>query len=117
MITITHSYSIKDRHVLLTVKGHAGQANLGQDIVCSAASILAYTVAQIVTAMDASGDFVKPPVVELADGNAIIEFTCNDDDSFGEAIRAIFFAQTGYRLLEANYPAFVRLITDEADKP
>lgn len=117
MITVTHSYSVKDRRILLTVKGHAGQANLGQDIVCSAASILAYTVAQIVTAMESNGDFTKSPVVELADGNAIIDFTCKDDDTFAEAIRMTFFAQTGYRLLEANYPDYVKLITYEADKP
>ena len=117
MITVTHSYSVRDRRGVLTVKGHAGQANLGQDIVCSAASILAYTVAQIVTAMEANGDFAKPPVVELADGNAIIDFTCKDEDTFAEAIRMTFFAQTGYRLLEANYPDYVKLITEEADKP
>ena len=117
MITVIHAYSVKDRHIKLTVKGHAGQANLGQDIICSAASILAYTVAQFAKAMEGNGDFAKHPVVELADGNAIIDFTCKDDETFAEAIRITFFAQTGYRLLEANYPDYVKLITDEADKP
>ena len=32
--------------ISLKLSGHAGAANKGQDIICSAASMLAYTVAQ-----------------------------------------------------------------------
>ena len=38
--------------ISLKLSGHAGAANKGQDIICSAASMLAYTVAQ--TAMPPS---------------------------------------------------------------
>ena len=34
--------------ISLTIEGHADQAEYGKDIVCSACSILAYTVAQFV---------------------------------------------------------------------
>ena len=34
------------KNIILTVQGHSEQAQMGKDSVCSAASILAYTVAQ-----------------------------------------------------------------------
>ena len=62
------------KNIILTVQGHSEQAEMGQDIVCSAASILAYTVAQMVTTMREEGKLKKNPHIRMDSGDAVI--TC-----------------------------------------
>ena len=94
--------------ITLKLTGHAGAANKGQDIVCSAASILAYTVAQTMEYMHAEGGLRKKPRIEFADGDATI-VAKPKDDSYAEALHTFFVAQVGYSLLAHNYPQFVEL--------
>ena len=112
MIRIHIRYDRDSREASLELKGHAGQAEVGQDIVCASASILAYTVAQIVEAMHHHGDFASPPTILLDSGNATILCKAKDDDIYAEVLHTFFVVQTGYRLLAHNYPQFVELITD-----
>ena len=58
--------------IVLKVEGHAGQAEKGQDIVCSAASILTYTIAQYLKYVHERGGLQKSPRINIKDGDALI---------------------------------------------
>lgn len=111
MVTIKAIQRKDTQRIRLEVKGHAGQAERGQDIVCSAVSILIYTVAQIVRLMEAEGSCTEPPTVKLDSGDTTIDATSHD---FKTLERMLFFAKTGFSLLQATYPEYVKLIVDEA---
>lgn len=97
-----------DKNLVLTVKGHAGQAEHGKDIVCSAASILAYTVAQSVADMRDDGKLKKKPTIRMDEGDAII--TCKPTKQYyAEALHTFCVIQTGYDVLCHNYPWYVQL--------
>ena len=94
--------------ITLKLTGHAGQAKSGEDIVCSAASILAYTVAQALQFMYEQGDLQKKPHIKLEEGDTII-VAKPKTDSYAEALHTFFVAQVGYHLLAHNYPQYVTL--------
>jgi uncharacterized protein YsxB (DUF464 family) len=103
MISVTFTES--GNKLSLRVEGHAGYAEAGQDIVCAAASILAYTLASIIEKCDINA------TINLEIGDMTIESDYNDplmkdiiEDSFN-------FALAGYALLEHNYPQYVRFDT------
>lgn len=94
------------KYLSLLVEGHAGQAEKGNDIVCSAASILAYTLGQTLTQMDKQGWLKKKPHINLKEGKGLI--TCiPQKEYFDECLMAFFFAEVGYSLLSNNYPQYV----------
>lgn len=100
----------KDGEISLEVKGHAGADEPGHDIICSATSILGYTVAQIADNIYRQDGFKRPPVIKLEEGNALI--SCLPKEDAAEEMRHTFsVAQVGYELLAYNYPQFVSLIT------
>jgi uncharacterized protein YsxB (DUF464 family) len=113
VITVAIAYNRDTREASLRLLGHAGYAEAGQDIVCASASILAYTVAQIVKAMEHHGDFAEPPFIRLDGGDTAIVCQAKDDDLYAEVVHTYFVAQTGYALLAHNYPQHVELITDD----
>lgn len=90
----------------LRVKGHAGYAEHGQDIVCASASILAYTLASIVESFDDDG--VKP-IIDLTSGDTTIACVCKDREDYVKVANAYHYTQIGYALLAQNYPQYVRL--------
>lgn len=114
MITIKVTENRDDLRVRLEVTGHAGYAEYDKDIVCSAVSILTYTVAQLILEMDANGKLSEPPTVKLCLGESVVEaksksilqHTC-------EARRIMHFAKAGYSLLQNNYPDHVKLVINE----
>jgi uncharacterized protein YsxB (DUF464 family) len=109
MIKVKIEKSEDGKTLILTLEGHAGQAEIGQDIVCSAASILAYTTAQMVQTMREEGKLKKKPHIRLESGDAVI--TCKPSKGyFAEAMHIYSFAQTGYALLESNYPEYLSLV-------
>ena len=112
MIKVEIGYRTDTRECLLRVRGHAGQAEIGQDIVCASASILAYTVAQVVKSMEHHGDLTEPPTIALESGDTEISCRARDDYLFSEVLHTFFVIKTGYALLAHNYPQFVELITD-----
>ena len=98
----------EDGVLSLTLDGHAGQADIGRDIVCSACSILAYTVAEYVKEAKRKGDLEDMPEIELESGYACI--TCKPkDDAYHVLYGAYVFAMVGYDLLAKSYPQFVEL--------
>lgn len=106
MIQVRFEKSEDGKSLILTVKGHAGQAPKGQDIVCASASILAYTVAQAVLNMREQGKLKKTPTVRLNEGDAVI--TCKPNRAcYNDALILFQMAETGYDLLSHKYPDFV----------
>lgn len=64
----------RDGTLWLSMEGHAGAAPKGQDIVCAAATMLMYTIAQAALDMGSRGELQRPPSVKLDDGNACAAF-------------------------------------------
>ena len=94
--------------LVLTLEGHADSAPEGEDLVCAAASILAYTAAQEVRDMERAGKLRKRPRVELSKGRCRV--TCTPKaEAWSEALHTYKVAQTGFRLLAANFPEHVAL--------
>ena len=110
MVTVSHSYNADERHIRLSIQGHANYAERGKDIICSAVSILLHTVVEYIEAMDRMWYFTKPPNISLVPGDAVIEVICRDDETFVEALRVILFALTGCKVLSEGYPQYVRLM-------
>lgn len=94
--------------IIMKVEGHAGQNTKGKDVICSAASILTYTVAQYLNYVYKRGGLQKKPRIHLNDGDALIVAKPKSDFE-GEVLNAFFVAEVGYSLLAQNYPQYVEL--------
>ena len=102
--------------VTLRVKGHAGQNTPGNDIICSSASILAYTVAQCVKMAESRGQLKFPPRLKMNSGDFIITARAKDDEAYSELLHTYLVVQTGYVLLAHNYPQYVAVEMFGEDK-
>lgn len=104
VIEFTH----KGREVRLDIEGHADSGELAGTI-CACTSILAYTVAQTLTQLHDAGRLQKPHV-DLTSGSGHVCVRMNDECA-DEVLHTYYVAQSGYRLLAANYPENVRIAT------
>lgn len=86
----------------VTIEGHALSGEKGHDLVCAAASILAYTLAASVSNMQEHGH-LNDSDVELNEGKAVIK--CRPQTQF-KAVVAIIFDNIcgGFELLSRDYP-------------
>lgn len=57
---------------VLRMTGHAGQADVGHDVVCAAATILCYTAAQTALDLYEQGKLRKRPRVDVDRGDATV---------------------------------------------
>lgn len=108
MITIEYQKEKESRHVKynLSLEGHAGYAPVGQDIVCSAVSILLFTLAN---ALSDSG--VEDLDVSLEPGDSHISCTATYADI---EIDTLFrFTVIGLELLEEQYPENVEFLAED----
>ena len=86
----------------LTVQGHAGAAPKGEDLVCSAASILALTLAENVKHMEQIRA-VRNPVIEIQEGNA--EISCNAAPRYKGVVAQTFQSViVGFEILADKFP-------------
>ena len=113
MIKVKFSYDKDKRECSLLVKGHAEWADIGKDLICASASILAYTIGQVIKGMEHHGDLVGTPIIELNEGDATIVCRAKDDYLFSEMMQDFFVVRTGYAVLAHNYPQYVQIITDD----
>lgn len=91
----------------LRVQGHAGYAAQGSDIVCAAASMLAFTLAEAVRAQ-----LCALPVVECEQGAFALEVHVRQDEQ--QTLRVMLETiHAGYRLLAERYPEHVRVMSGE----
>ena len=91
----------------LQVCGHAGISRYGSDIVCAAASMLAFALAEAVQ----TEGFWTPPVVEAACGTFRLEVRPEAREQ-ARAETMFDVVRAGYRLLAERYPAYVRVLSD-----
>lgn len=91
---------------VLRMEGHAGQADVGHDIVCAAASILCYTAAQTALDLYEQGKLRKKPRVDVGKGDATVTL-CPVNDAAAEAAVALHTVATGFALLAHHYPEYV----------
>ena len=108
MIKATFAQQKEIDTIILKVEGHAGMDDKGHDIVCSAASILTYTIAQYLQYIYKRGGLQKKPRIDIKDGDALI-IAKPKKEYEGEVLNAFFVAEVGYSLLAQNYPQYVEL--------
>ena len=100
MINITFNPS----EYALEVTGHAGQDVKGHDIVCSAMSMLLYTLAQAIT--ESERMLEESPTVKMKDGNGYIK--CRPKKLYeGNIARSYWTVLCGIELLAAEYPQYI----------
>ena len=101
---IKATFTESGQKLSLRVKGHAGYAEHGKDIVCASATILAYTLSHIVDWIDG-----VEPRTDMKSGDTTIECMCSDEEALKKAKEAYHFAEVGFALLQRQYPQYVRL--------
>ena len=107
MITIKF-YMDNRGGIHLALRGHAGAAPKGQDLICAACTTLAYTAGQAVHSMNAQGKLAKPPRINIREGRAAIVATPKEETA-AELLTAFRTVQCGAQVLAHNYPRYVRL--------
>jgi uncharacterized protein YsxB (DUF464 family) len=88
----------------LEVTGHAGADEKGKDIVCSAVSMLFYTLAD---SLNRSEEMLKKhPIIKMEDGNGYIK--CRPKKEFQGNITLIYWTiLNGYQLLAEEYKEYI----------
>ena len=90
----------------LTVEGHAHSGEPGHDLVCAAASALAYTLAGNVANMAVNGQ-VRSPSLEMESGKA--EISCNPVSHLKNTVTLVFDAVcVGFELLAEQYKEYIK---------
>ncbi len=90
----------------LNIKGHAEFDDIGKDVICAAATTLAYTFAQIVE--DNTFNMRRQPISELKKGDVYIE--CMPAGKIRKMIKTSLDTITvGYKLLEYNFPEYLKV--------
>ena len=108
MITARFYQKPSNGSIHMTLKGHADAAPKGEDLICSAATMLAYTVAQAMQFMHENGNLKKKPKIHIKDGEATIIATPTED-AYAEVLHTYWVAQCGVHVLAHNYPQHVKL--------
>ena len=108
MITARFYCKPSQGSIHMTLKGHAGAAPKGEDLVCSAATMLAYTVAQAVQFLNEQGMLKKKPKIHITDGSTTIIATPTED-GYAPVLHTFWVAQCGIHVLQHNYPQYVEL--------
>ncbi len=92
------------KELKLSVTGHAGYAEKGKDIVCSAVSALFYTLAQAI--VNSKDLLEEPPVINIEDGNGTV--SCKPKQAFlGTIQRTYWTVLTGIEILAGEYKEYI----------
>ena len=94
----------------LKIEGHAGQAEHGKDIVCSAVSILFYTLAE--TLSQSAIMLEEHPNINIDDGNGYIRCVPKDEYK-GNIARTYWTVLVGLELLTGQYPEYITFKVNE----
>lgn len=109
MITVKYNPD----NLKLTIQGHGG-GKKGFDIVCAGASMLFYTLANVL-AHYPDDHFVEIPDIVEGDGTGKIK--CKPLDRHIPTIKHDFaYAMVGFALLEENYPDRVKVVISHNKK-
>ena len=105
-------YCSADGSLHMKAQGHAGAGPKGQDLVCAAATMLTYTLAQAVQFLYENDRLLEKPKIKILDGYAhitVMPRRC----SISETLLAFWTVQAGAFVLERNYPQSVSLVAME----
>ena len=100
----------------IRIKGHAGQAKKGEDIVCSAVSALFCTLGE--TLYQSQYMLAEPPKFRDEDGSGII--SCKPKPEYIGNIGCFYRAIViGFEKISKNYDKFVKfsLVGEKTKKP
>lgn len=97
----------KEKEFILRMMGHAGSANKGRDIVCSAASILYYTLAQTAAVLANNGKLAADPIIQSDDGHGEVRFRPKAKHR-AECAHCYCTVMVGLQMLAMKYPLFVQ---------
>ena len=97
---------------VLQEEGHADAAPKGEDIVCSAVSILLYTAAQRMLDLYVDEKLQQWPIVDLRSGNSRVAADARKD-CVGTVRQAFETVLTGFRVLAMQYPQHV-MVTESS---
>lgn len=107
--------SVNPSKYSFTMTGHAGFAERGKDIVCSAASILFYTICDTVGMIGEEAFEEKPKFnIDETENGVTAYVKCKPKEDYIAVIDTVY--QTvfnGYKLLAEGYPDNVRLTVEE----
>ncbi|MBQ5667128.1 MAG: ribosomal-processing cysteine protease Prp [Oscillospiraceae bacterium] len=109
MITATFTADKESGSIILRVTGHAGYAPKGSDTICSAASVLAYTLSQVMKRMYEESSLHDEPQIYLEEGDTTI-LARPVKERYNECLHAFFVIQVGFELLSRSYPDYVELV-------
>lgn len=90
---------------IVSVEGHAGAGPEGSDIVCAAASALAFTLYNAIADMDEHGE-VSCFSHSISKGSVQLDFTAKSfaEEKAASIVEAFY---SGFALLEEKYPEYV----------
>lgn len=101
---IRATYCRKDH--CLTIEGHAMSAEVGKDLVCASASMLAYTLAAFVVNTVNAG-YASDKVIKLEEGDT--EISCKVKREHDMAVALVFDSIcAGFDILAQKYPEYVK---------
>ena len=92
------------KEVRMSVSGHAESAPEGDDLVCAAASILSYSLAQHFINLANDKDMYYKPKTKLDKGNAKLSLRAKRCEGFAVLSMSCLPIYSGFVLLMANYP-------------
>ena len=101
-------YKKTNGSIHMTLRGHAGTAPKGEDLVCASATMLAYTAGQAIQFMFECGKLMKKPEIRIRDGEAVVIATPTED-AYAEVLHTFWVVQCGIHVLAHNYPGSVKL--------
>lgn len=101
-----------DGSVRMEMQGHAMTAPKGEDLVCAAATMVVYTLAQAVQFLYEQDRLLEKPRLQIVDGYANI-VAIPKKTALAETLMAFWVAQAGAYVLERNYPSAVSLMPME----
>lgn len=113
MIHVKFFRNTQEGSVQMEMQGHALTAPKGEDLVCAAATTVAYTLAQAVQFLYEQDRLLEKPVIQLVDGYAHI-LVYPRKCAVAETLMTFWVAQAGAYVLERNYPQAVSLMAMEA---
>lgn len=106
MINITVFESVSGNITGFRIEGHAGQADKGKDIVCSAVSAVAYTALGALEEVAGAAGIVKNHVEE----NGYMEVNAGETGLISETADIILkTAVVGFRQIEDSYRKYVKI--------
>jgi uncharacterized protein YsxB (DUF464 family) len=105
---IKAKFKAEDGRITMTMRGHSGAAERGKDLVCAAASMLAFTVSQDIIDQCNAGNLQEHPDMHVSPGKVEIS-VIPKEDNYAEILHTFFIIQKGLLVLQANHPKFVKV--------